>query len=224
VTASRLPERDWGQVDALVADRYLDALLDAMDRRAVDAPADAALDPALREAARVLRRSLVRVHPSFRFEERLAARLADLAASQSGAALAEAVAGGGVIPFPAPGPAPVATGAAAQAPARRVAAAHSSVAPATLDGDPLLDAILRGDLDPADESAMEEAAPVDAGPDRRPLIVVGGAAITSAAISLVGVAYVAWRASRPARPQGRAAGTAHARRAALAGASLGGPA
>ena len=93
MTAPRLPDRDAAQVDALVADRYLDALLAAGDRRADDAPADAALDPDLRHAARVLRRSLVRVHPSFRFEERLATRLADLAAAQSGSALAAA--GGG---------------------------------------------------------------------------------------------------------------------------------
>ena len=91
--------------------------------------------------------------------------------------------------------------------------------------DPLLGAILRGDLDPTDAAATERAA---AGPvDRRPMIV-GGAAITSAAISIVGVAFVAWRASRPdARPgtglMGRAARSAHARRAAaLAGAGLGG--
>jgi len=52
---------------------------------------------------------------------------------------------------------------------------------------------------------------------RRPLIV--GGAITSAAISIVGVAYVAWRASRPApvrsnRAMARAARAARARRAA----------
>ena len=71
------------EVDALVADRYLDALLAAVDRHADDAPSDATLDPDVREAARVLRASLVRVHPSFRFEERLAGRLAELAASQA---------------------------------------------------------------------------------------------------------------------------------------------
>ncbi len=199
MTAPRLPDRDAAQVDALVADRYLDALLAAGERRAHDVPADAALAPDLRHAARVLRRSLVRVHPSFRFEERLATRLADLAAAQSGSALA-AAGGGSVIQFP-------------------VAAADPASA------DPLLDAILRGDLDPTDSAATRRAA---AGPpDRRP-IIVGGAAITSAAISIVGVAIVAWRASRPdARPgsglMGRAARSAHARRAAaLAGAGLGG--
>jgi hypothetical protein len=214
VTAPRLPDRDAAQVDALVADRYLDALLAAGDRRADDAPADATLAPDLRHAARVLRRSLVRVHPSFRFEERLATRLADLAAAQSGSALA-AAGGGTMIQFPGP------SAAAADASAGAAGAAGAMV----VAGDPLLEAILRGDLDPADEIATGRAAP---GPvDRRPMIV-GGAAITSAAISIVGVAFVAWRASRPdARPgtglMGRAARSAHARRAAgLAGAGIGG--
>ena len=91
---TRSPRRGWPRdlpvradagtdVDALVTDRYLDALLAAADRRADDAPSDADLDPGVRDAARVLGRSLVRVHPSFRFEERLASRLAGLAAAQA---------------------------------------------------------------------------------------------------------------------------------------------
>jgi hypothetical protein len=172
VTAPRLPERDAGQVDALVADRYLDALLAAAERHVHDAPADLALDPELRAAARVLQRSLVRVHPSFRFEERLAARLAHLAATGVGRT---ADGGADVIPFPV-----------------LAATARTS--------DPLLAAILAGDLDPTDEVALDRAAPGLI--ERRPLLV-GGAAITSA-LSLVGVALVAWRATRPG-PRGSAA-------------------
>ena len=196
------------EVDALVADRYLDALLAAVDRHADDTPADAALDPDLRAAARVLRASLVRVHPSFRFEERLAGRLAALAAAQSRPALAAAGGGPGTISaFPGSGPSP-------------------------LDADPLLAAILLGELDPTDEAAVLHAGAALPGPGaRRPLIV--GGAITSAAISLVGVAYVAWRASRPTvgrsnRAMARAARAARARRAAGALSSIvgghGGPA
>ena len=191
-------------VDALVADRYLDALLAAVERHVVDVPGDDALDPDLREAARVLRSSLVRVHPSFRFEERLAARLSDLAAAQVAPALA-AAGGGTLIPFP------------------------GTAAP--LDADPLLDAILRGELDPTDADAVERAS--HAPGQRRPLLV--GGALTSAAISLVGVAYVAWRASRPVTggrsnwAMARAARAARARRAAGTGlgvgiGSMGGPA
>ena len=43
------------------------------DRRAIDVPADPRLDPSIRLVARRLDGDLARVHPSFRFEERLAA-------------------------------------------------------------------------------------------------------------------------------------------------------
>jgi hypothetical protein len=93
------------EIEALVTDRYLDALLAAAERRttdATDAPADPALDPALRSAALRLRDELVRVHPSFRFEERLARRLAEAAA---GMRLATAVGGEGtILPFPGAAP------------------------------------------------------------------------------------------------------------------------
>jgi len=190
VTDRRHPDRDTTEIDALVAHRYLDGLLAAADRAVGDGHAESLLEPDVREAARVLRSALVRVHPSFRFEDRLASRLAELAAAQAGRARL-AAGGGTVVPFPL----------------RTV--------------DPAMDAILRGDLDPS-------ALPADLdgdrpSPDRRPLIVTG--AITSAAISLAGVAWVAWRASRPGAgrsPMGRAARTAHARRAATTG--IAGPA
>ena len=201
--------RDRDDVDALVTDRYLDALLSAAERRADDAPADADLDPGVRAAARVLGRSLVRVHPSFRFEERLAARLMGLAAAQ---ARVPAAAGAPALPAPA-----------ASAGGRLLAfpaGAASSVAASSVPADPLLDAIMSGDLDPADAAAVEHAARVPG--SRRPLIV--GGAITSAAISLAGVAWVAWRASRPG--DGTITRAARIRRAtaALSAGGLGGPA
>lgn len=191
---------------ALVVDRYLDALLAAGDRAADAVPTDADLDPALRDVGFVLRRSLVRVHPSFRFEDRLAARLSELADTR-----ARAAAGAGAAPaIPFPGP--------------RV---HLGAPQGARLDDPLLAAILDGDLDPADAAAVARAAGVRSG--TRPLIV--GGAITSAAISIVGVAWVAWRASRPAGhgtntgAMARAARIAHARRAAaLAGTGAGGAA
>jgi hypothetical protein len=180
--------------DALLTDRYLDALLAAGDRRAHDTPADADLDPEIRRAAAVLRSSLVRVHPSFRFEDRLAARLADLAAERHGRV---AVGGADVVPFRG-----------------RLAVR-----------DPLFDAVLAGSLDPSDPDAVDHWSVVrGAG---RPLLV--GGAITSAALSIVGVAIVAWRASHPGGwptsggVMTRAARSAHARRAAVA-AGAGGPA
>jgi hypothetical protein len=93
--------RDLSDEAAIVTDRYLDALLAAGDRRATDAPADALLHPAIRDAARWLQHDLIRVHPSFRFEERLSAVLARAASGQRSqiAAGAEDV----LIPFVAPG-------------------------------------------------------------------------------------------------------------------------
>jgi hypothetical protein len=187
MTAGHLPERDGADVEALIADRYLEALMSAVDRHADDAPADASLDPGVRDAARSLRRALIRVHPSFRFEERLASRLADLPRRRP--------------------------------PARR--RRHPPFAPAPGRarwcrpvGDPLLAPILAGTVDPADSALDPDARPTGI---RRPLIVRG--AITSAAISLVGVAWVAWRTTRPgarssASAMARAGQAAHARRLA----------
>ena len=66
--------RESGEIDALVTDGYLESLLAARERRAVDAPSVAEL------AAARLADGAWRIHPSFRFEERLATRLADTAA------------------------------------------------------------------------------------------------------------------------------------------------
>ena len=72
--------REAGEIDALVTDGYLESLLAARERGAVDSPSVAELDPAVRWAAAQLAAATTRVHPSFRFEDRLAARLADAAA------------------------------------------------------------------------------------------------------------------------------------------------
>ena len=68
-----------GDRDALRTERFVDELMAASDRGAgtpAGTRADADVDPAIRTAARVLRANLTRVHPSFRFEEALAERLA----------------------------------------------------------------------------------------------------------------------------------------------------
>src|SRR3954451_14024124 len=95
------------EIEALVTDRYLDALLAALDRQADSAPADVTLDPGRRYAARVVKAALVRVPPSYRFEERLARRLADLAAAQAGPALAGGGTDrGGIVSFSGAPPPP----------------------------------------------------------------------------------------------------------------------
>ena len=152
------PGRDGYEVEALVTDRYLEALLAAHARGADRGPTSGDPDDALRRTADRLARDLPRFHPSFLFEEALAARLGSVAARMRMPAAAGAE--GLIVPLPV--------------------------------GDPLAD--------------LGEAAVV-AGPGgspRRPLII--GGALTSAALSLAGAAYVAWRINRPAAgPMVRAA-------------------
>jgi hypothetical protein len=135
-------------VDALHTDRYLESLLSA-DRDAADAPAGARLDPAIRDVAKRLRRHLLPVHPSFRFEERLANRLAEAAGSMR---LADAAGG---------------------------------------EGSPM--SVARSvDLEPFDDLFDDDLAG-----RARPLLI--GGALTSAALSIAGAAFVAWRRTRGAR-------------------------
>ena len=167
--------RDGGEIEALVTDRYLESIL-ARASGPPDVPADR-LQPGVRLAAARLRHDLPRVHPSFRFEERLALRLADVAA---GMRIPAAAGGEGtVIPF-------------AFGPTRRAGRGDGAA------GRPL------GALDPLDPGAILYDGPLDERPDRvRPLLI--GGALTSAALSLAGAAYVAWRRTRPATtPMARA--------------------
>jgi hypothetical protein len=120
------------EIEALVVDRYLDALLGRRPAAVVDLPA------ALGTAAVVLASDLPRFHPSFRFEEHLATRLAR--AAQSTDVRVVATGHGDVVVFPGR------------------AAAH--IAPS-------------------------------AGGTMRPVVI--GSVVTSAALSLAGAAFVAWR-------------------------------
>ena len=204
------------EVEALKTDRYLDALLAAVERRAADVPADATVDPTLRRAARRLRDELVRTHPSFRFEERLARRLADAAVRMRLATAAGGEAEAALIPFPTPlladpmlaaelanpelaallGIREAATPTSDEAAARAIAASPATAADvARAPGSDALTAPLR---------------PAGA----RPLLV--GGALTSAALSLAGAAFVAWRLTRgaPADPMARAVRAARAAREA----------
>lgn len=156
--------RDGDDVDAMVTDRYLDALLSAHAAGTERTPASTDLDPQIRRAADRLANELPRLHPSFRFEDGLWLRLAEVA---RGLRLG-AVAGSDGTPIP--------------------------LASAFPGGDPAL-AELAALVDGAE--ADHEGIPV------RPLLV--GGALTSAALSLAGAAYVAWRLSRPgADPMTRA--------------------
>ena len=106
--------RDLAEVDALVTDRYLDLLLRSGElavlpgRREAptarrDSGAGARLDEAVRLASARLTRDLPRFHPSFRFEERLAVRLAEAAAAMRLPAAAGAEGSVTVLPVQSPG-------------------------------------------------------------------------------------------------------------------------
>ena len=74
---------DAPEVEALITDRYLDSLLTLAPSRVGEPIEDpeASVGAAVRAISRRLATDLPRFHPSFRFEERLALRLAQLAAS-----------------------------------------------------------------------------------------------------------------------------------------------
>jgi hypothetical protein len=123
-----LPGRDVVEVEALVTDRYLDSRLDAPERAFMSTRRSAAserprgraageamrdawlaagvagsrLDRGVRLASERLTRDLPHFHPSFRFEERLAIRLAEAAAAMRLPAAAGAEGDVRVVPFPAP--------------------------------------------------------------------------------------------------------------------------
>jgi hypothetical protein len=180
-------DRDAAATEALLTDLYLDALLAGvvLDAVAAGTPDDPAgqLDPAARRAADRLRHDLVRVHPSFRFEERLATRLAEAAVAMR---VPIAVGAEGRLVAFRPGP-PVDI--------------DNGVNPSDADSDrseqvtspPSADRI-ESDSDPARRVPS------------RPLLI--GGALTSAALSIAGAAFVAWRLGRPGRavtPMARAA-------------------
>lgn len=162
-------------------ERYLDGLVAADERRADEMPVDTDMDPAIRVAAGQLRAGLVRVHPSFRFEESLAARLAASADRMKAGLPAELppaeVAGGTLAAFRGAGAAGADFGVVVVG-----AAAGESAATPRIDLSHSAATVVRGLTDVA-------ARP------RRPLIV-GGVGVASAAISL-GAVYVAWRHSHP---------------------------
>ena len=148
---------DSQQVDALITDRYIDSILAAHGRGA-DAgpiPANRQPDEAIRMVAARLARDLPRLHPSFRFEEALAAKLNE-AAIRMRRQLADGIA---IAPLAPGGPIEIGANAAA------VAVTGSR---------------------PWGDARIEMG---------RPLLI--GGAITSAALSLAGAAYVAWRFRHP---------------------------
>ncbi len=168
--------------DARRTERYLDGLVAGDERRAAEIPVDTDMDPAIRVAARQLRAGLVRVHPSFRFEEALAARLAESANRMR-------------------------AGSPASAAERKTPGLPGTVAAFRSPSQARLQTV----AGEAGGNSAVVGGPSDAtSRPRRPLIV-GGVGVASAAISL-GAVYVAWRYSHPTSGRmSRAVRTAHGR-------------
>jgi hypothetical protein len=173
-------------------ERYLDGLMAADERRGSDLPVDAEMDPGVRAAARHLRADLVRVHPSFRFEEALAARLNAGALRLRAGKPLEVASDSSVMPGTIAdfhGRTRAGQVSANVALPSEAAAATPLVVPAAL--------------------GMRRFPEISAR-QSRPLIM-GGVGVASAAIS-IGAVYVAWRHSHPASGRmGRAARAAHGR-------------
>jgi len=97
----RLPLGEPLRVDALRTDVYIESLISgrSIPAEAADATRTAAdVDPEAARVARVLHATAWRPHPSFRFEERLAARL--VAAARGGLTM-DGAPSGAVVAFPA---------------------------------------------------------------------------------------------------------------------------
>ena len=209
-----------GTRDARRTERYLDELMAADERRASEVPVDAEMDSAVRFAARELRAGLTRLHPSFRFEDALAARLTEGAARlRAGLPVEEAASMGGrgnVAPFRSRSVGEAGASVTAGGPDAELAAAPVAV-PAVAQATDLVAVPAAA---PATRSrAIWRASAFRHLPDKtarpsRPLIVGGvGVGVASAAISIVAV-YVAWRHSHPASGRmGRAVRVAHGRAA-----------
>ena len=180
-----------GTRDARRTERYLDGLMAADDRRALQIPSDTELDPAVLLASRELRAGLTRVHPSFRFEDSLAARL--------GASAARLKAG---LPIKAV-PADDERGTVALFRSHSSGAAQDVATPAIIAAPAARSRGLR--------AAMAFRRLPDSARSSRPLLV-GGVGVGVASAISIGAVYVAWRYSHPASGRmGRAVKATHSR-------------
>lgn len=103
MTPGRIPEDEEA---AIVLDVYLDELLAGRPGGPTQVWPEPAsgVDPGTATAAQAVSLALARFHPSFRFEERLAARLRAAGAGADGDVAPERTATGVVIPFVPAGP------------------------------------------------------------------------------------------------------------------------
>jgi hypothetical protein len=189
-----LPAREPAEIEAFATDHYIDALLAG---RAPDDPRDgsksielhgasagnaaATVNEAVRAVSRRLAADLPRFHPSFRFEEHLALRLAEAAAAMRPIRL------------------PSDTTAEARIPVLPLA--PEALAPrVTADGVP----------DPSERNERRPtplvADALDVADGRAFLL---GGAVAASALSLAGAAWIAWRRRGSASLMTRAVRAAH---------------
>ena len=169
----RAPGIDAHAEDAIRTDTYVEWLLEGAEARRPAEPPVVDADPAVALAARALRDVLGRSHPSFRFEERLSRRLAELAITMRRAA---AVGGS--------------TAAAATGAGNGLAAGNGWAAAisAVRDRRPA------GELVAFPGSSTAVAyGPAEASGRVAMRPVIAGGAVASAAISIGAAALVAWR-------------------------------
>ena len=191
---------DGASRDARRTELYLDGLMAAEENGASEVPMDLDLDPAVLLAASELRAGLVRVHPSFRFEEGLAARLAGVAAGMN----------------PAGSNAP---GSNAPSRLRPPALLRIPGLPDPVAAEGAVPAVAQIGFD----AAVEPHRLSMRSRPSRPL-VVGSVGVASAALS-IGAVYVAWRWSRSSQTpmvravraarSGRVYSSGHGRRAGV---------
>jgi hypothetical protein len=209
--------------DARRTERYLDGLMEAGERGVADVPMDVDIDPAVVLAARQLRADLIRVHPSFHFEEGLAARLArtarrmnaGLSAAEPAEQMLVRTAPAPIAPFRVPGVAASAGPASAELASVELASVELAAAHERI----------------ATPAVGPHKLPTLATRTSRPFIVGGvGVGVASAAIS-IGAVYVAWRWSRASQTpmvravraarSGRGHASGHGRRAGVLNGILG---
>ena len=170
----RAPRIETHAEEALRTDTYVDWLLDSVEADRLAEPDAPGADPIVMMAAGTLRETLGRAHPSFRFEERLSRRLADLALSMRGAA---------------------AVGASQVAAAADVGPGWTATLAAVRDRRPA--GVLLAFPVPVTAAADGVAAAAAGRSGVRP--VVAGGAVASAALSIGAAAVVAWRRSHVRR-------------------------
>jgi hypothetical protein len=202
-----LPGRDPAEIEALASDRYVDALLagrDSLDDH--DGGGNVAthmgrpdarltVNEAVRAVSKRLVADLPRFHPSFRFEEQLALRLAEAAAAMR---LAPAASSNEPLRMGQPR----AIEESRPTPRADLPFAIEVTPPARVTAD----GVAKSSLEPERHATFDPTDSLDAADARAFLL---GGAVAASALSLAGAAWIAWRRRGSASLMTRAVRAAH---------------